>query len=73
MVARIGVIGGSGVYHFEGVEYHDEVQLETPYGDPSDSIRLGTLEGRELAFLPRHGRDHRSIQPMFLSPRTFMR
>lgn len=59
MVARIGVIGGSGVYDFEGVDYYDEVQLDTPYGKPSDAIRLGTLAGRELAFLPRHGRTHR--------------
>ena len=59
MAARIGVIGGSGVYHFEGVEYHEEIQIDTPYGRPSDAIRLGTLGNRELAFLPRHGRTHR--------------
>ncbi len=59
MSARIGVIGGSGVYQFEGVEYYDEITVDTPYGEPSDSIRLGTYEGRDLAFLPRHGRTHR--------------
>ena len=59
MAARVGVIGGSGVYHFENVEYYDEVELDTPYGKPSDAIRLGTLAGRDLAFLPRHGRTHR--------------
>ncbi|HOE11343.1 MAG TPA: S-methyl-5'-thioadenosine phosphorylase [bacterium] len=59
MTARIGVIGGSGVYDFEGVEYREEVCPDTPYGKPSDSIRLGTCGGRELAFLPRHGRTHR--------------
>ncbi len=57
--ARIGVIGGSGVYNLEGVEYYDEVDLWTPYGSPSDVIRLGKYEGRELAFLPRHGRSHK--------------
>ncbi|MBD3268300.1 S-methyl-5'-thioadenosine phosphorylase [bacterium] len=55
---RIGIIGGSGVYDLEGVEYHDEVDLWTPFGSPSDHIRLGRYEGRELAFLPRHGRKH---------------
>ncbi len=58
MSARIGIIGGSGVYQFEGVEYHDEVAVNTPYGSPSDAIRLGTFADRELAFLPRHGRTH---------------
>lgn len=57
--ARIGVIGGSGVYDLEGVEYHDEIDIWTPYGSPSDHIRLGRYEGRELAFLPRHGRSHK--------------
>ena len=56
---RIGIIGGSGVYDFEGIEYFDEVQAETPFGNPSDAIRLGRYEGRELAFLPRHGRGHK--------------
>ncbi|MGC9329196.1 MAG: S-methyl-5'-thioadenosine phosphorylase [Candidatus Hinthialibacter sp.] len=57
--ARIGIIGGSGVYDLEGIEYHDEIDLWTPYGSPSDHIRLGRYEGRELAFLPRHGRTHK--------------
>jgi 5'-methylthioadenosine phosphorylase len=56
---RIGIIGGSGVYDLEGIEYHDEVDIWTPYGSPSDHIRLGRYEGRELAFLPRHGRGHK--------------
>lgn len=58
-VRRIGVIGGTGVYDLDGVEYHDEVDVWTPYGSPSDQIRLGSYKGRELAFLPRHGRHHR--------------
>ncbi len=57
--ARIGIIGGSGVYNLEGVDYHDEVDLWTPYGSPSDHLRLGNYEGRELVFLPRHGCTHK--------------
>ena len=56
---RIGIIGGSGIYELEGVEYYNQVDLWTPYGSPSDTIRLGRFAGRELAFLPRHGRTHR--------------
>lgn len=59
MTERIGIIGGSGVYNLEGIEYYDEVAVDTPFGEPSDKIRLGRFEGRELAFLPRHGRTHR--------------
>lgn len=55
----IGVIGGSGVYHLEGVEYYDEIEVSTPFGQPSDLIRLGRYEGRDIAFLPRHGRTHK--------------
>ncbi|MFG2085144.1 MULTISPECIES: S-methyl-5'-thioadenosine phosphorylase [unclassified Spirillospora] len=55
--AEIGVIGGSGFYSF----LHDveEVRVETPYGPPSDPIAVGELAGRRVAFVPRHGRDHR--------------
>lgn len=58
-IKRIGIIGGSGVYDLEGIDYHDEVDLWTPFGSPSDQIRLGRYMGRELAFLPRHGRKHK--------------
>jgi len=57
--AEIGIIGGSGLYEMEGVTARGEVAVETPFGPPSDRIALGTLEGREVAFLPRHGRGHR--------------
>lgn len=57
--AEIGIIGGSGLYHIEGMENVEEVKIETPFGDPSDSYITGTLEGRRVAFLPRHGRGHR--------------
>lgn len=57
--AEIGVIGGSGLYEMEGLTDLQEVRLETPFGDPSDSITVGKLGGRSVAFLPRHGRGHR--------------
>jgi len=57
--ATIGVIGGSGLYAMEGLEEVEEVQLDTPFGAPSDVYMLGTLAGRRVAFLPRHGRGHR--------------
>jgi len=57
--ARLGVIGGSGLYQIEGLSDVKEVRVKTPFGDPSDAIVLGTLEGERVAFLPRHGRGHR--------------
>ncbi|GLF99486.1 S-methyl-5'-thioadenosine phosphorylase [Streptomyces yaizuensis] len=55
--AEIGVIGGSGFYSF--LEDVTEVAVDTPYGSPSDSLFLGELGGRKVAFLPRHGRNHK--------------
>jgi 5'-methylthioadenosine phosphorylase len=60
--AKIGVIGGTGLYDIEGMSEIKEVNLETPYGNPSDSITLGKLNGTGIAFLPRHGKGH-SILP----------
>jgi len=57
--ARIGVIGGSGLYQMEGLSDVREVRVDTPFGPPSDAIVIGTLEGERAAFLPRHGRGHR--------------
>ncbi len=57
--AKIGIIGGSGLYHMPGFSDTREERLETPFGDPSDTYVLGTLEGRRVAFLSRHGRGHR--------------
>ena len=57
-MAEIGIIGGSGLYRIEGVEDLKEVSIDTPFGKPSDSFLIGRLHGREVAFLPRHGRDH---------------
>jgi 5'-methylthioadenosine phosphorylase len=57
--ARIGIIGGSGLYQMPELTDIDEIQVQTPFGDPSDKFILGTLEGERVAFLPRHGRGHR--------------
>ncbi|HXG42748.1 MAG TPA: S-methyl-5'-thioadenosine phosphorylase [Dehalococcoidia bacterium] len=59
--ARIAVIGGSGFYGMEGIGEVEEVVLETPFGPPSDSIVIGTIDGERVAFLPRHGRGHRLL------------
>lgn len=57
--AEIGIIGGSGLYAMPGLSDVREVRQQTPFGDPSDAYVLGTLEGRKVAFLARHGRGHR--------------
>jgi 5'-methylthioadenosine phosphorylase len=56
--AEIGIIGGSGLYSMPGLTKIKEVRLKTPFGKPSDAYVLGTLEGRKVAFLARHGRGH---------------
>ena len=57
--SRIGIIGGSGVYNIDGLTNTRWVQVESPFGEPSDEILLGDLEGQAMAFLPRHGRGHK--------------
>ena len=52
----LGIIGGSGIYDIDGVENGKWVKATTPYGDPSDEIFMGSLNGINVAFLPRHGR-----------------
>ena len=59
--AKIGVIGGSGLYDIEGMTDIEEVDIKTPFGKPSDTIVVGKLEGVGVAFLPRHGRGHRIL------------
>lgn len=59
--AAIGIIGGSGLYSMPGLTDVHEKKLTTPFGDPSDSFVLGTLEGKKVAFLARHGRGHRLL------------
>ncbi len=57
--ADIGIIGGSGLYHMEGLAGVREARVRTPFGDPSDALVVGTLDGVRVAFLSRHGRGHR--------------
>jgi len=57
----IGIIGGSGLYSMSGLTKTREIRVKTPFGDPSDAIVLGTLEGKRVAFLARHGRGHRIL------------
>lgn len=56
--AQIGIIGGSGLYKMEALKDVEEVQIQTPFGSPSDALILGTLDGTRVAFLARHGRNH---------------
>jgi 5'-methylthioinosine phosphorylase len=67
----IGVIGGSGIYDIPGLEITDSAKLTSPYGEPSDVYRIGTLSGKEVAFLPRHGSMHH-IQPHRINYRANM-
>src|SRR5580704_8075362 len=59
--AEIGIIGGSGLYSMNGLTKTREVRVKTPFGEPSDAIVLGMLEGKRVAFLARHGRGHRIL------------
>jgi 5'-methylthioadenosine phosphorylase len=58
-MARIGIIGGSGLYEMKELEKIEHIRVSTPFGDPSDEILKGELKGATLLFLPRHGRGHR--------------
>ena len=69
MKAKIGIIGGSGLYSMPGFEAHEEVAIETPWGNPSDKYVVGTLAGKPVVFLARHGRGHR-ISPSELNFRA---
>ena len=66
---RIGIIGGTGLYNIDGFTNQKWVKVKTPFGTPSDSLLTGSLEGREVVFLPRHGRGHR-ILPSELNHRA---
>jgi 5'-methylthioadenosine phosphorylase len=66
---KIGVIGGSGLYAMAGLEQIQEVKVDTPFGAPSDTFICGTFHGREMVFLPRHGRGHR-VPPSALNFRA---
>jgi 5'-methylthioadenosine phosphorylase len=58
---RIGIIGGSGLYKIEGFTKQKWVPVNTPFGTPSDQLLTGRLAGRDVVFLPRHGRGHRLL------------
>ena len=60
-VADIGIIGGSGLYSMPGLTNTKEIKMKTPFGDPSEAIITGVLEGKRVAFLARHGRGHRLL------------
>src|SRR5438477_13068111 len=59
--ASIGIIGGSGLYAMKGLTDTKEIRVKTPFGDPSEAIVTGLLEGKRVAFLARHGRGHRIL------------
>jgi 5'-methylthioadenosine phosphorylase len=59
--AEVGIIGGTGLYEMEGFTDVREVEVATPFGPPSDGLMIGSLEGRRVAFLPRHRRGHRIL------------
>src|ERR1700693_2099394 len=59
--ATVGIIGGSGLYAMAGLTDVREMRVRTPFGDPSDALILGTLEGRRVVFLARHARGHRIL------------
>jgi len=66
---KIGVVGGSGLYAMQELQEVEEVRVETPFGSPSDAYITGTLDGREMVFLPRHGRGHQ-LPPSALNYRA---
>jgi 5'-methylthioadenosine phosphorylase len=67
--ANVAFIGGSGLYDMDGLADREQVNIETPFGPPSDTIVVGALDGVRVAFLPRHGRGHR-ISPTELPARA---
>ena len=66
---KIGIIGGSGLYQMAGLSEIEEIEIDTPFGKPSDAYRIGVLEGRRVAFLARHNRNH-TIMPSELNFRA---
>ncbi|MBL7155589.1 MAG: S-methyl-5'-thioadenosine phosphorylase [Candidatus Omnitrophica bacterium] len=68
-MGRIGVVGGSGLYHIEGLKVKETRKINTPFGDPSSEYVIGTLDGKEVVFLPRHDKAHR-ISPTHINYRA---
>ncbi|MFO7872641.1 MAG: S-methyl-5'-thioadenosine phosphorylase [Candidatus Undinarchaeales archaeon] len=67
--AKIGIIGGTGVYDSEMLKNPEEIEMKTPYGEPSDNITVGNFKGKGVAFLPRHGKEH-TIPPHKINGRA---
>ena len=57
--AEIGIFGGTGIYDSDMLDNHEEINIDTPYGKPSDTITIGKFKGKNVAFLPRHGKKHK--------------
>jgi 5'-methylthioadenosine phosphorylase len=68
-MSKIGVIGGSGLYNIEGIEIKDRLEINTPFGSPSGEFVVGNLSGKDLVFLPRHGKGH-TISPSTINYRA---
>lgn len=68
-MSKLGIIGGSGVYKMEGLTHLKEVKIKTPFGDPSDTYKVGQLQGVDVVFLPRHGGQHK-ISPSEINYRA---
>ena len=66
---EIGIFGGTGIYDSGLLENAQEIDIDTPYGKPSDTITVGVFKGRKIAFLPRHGKKH-AIPPQFSAIQT---
>ena len=71
--AKIGIIGGSGLYEMDELQDRQEVNIETPFGEASDAYLLGTINGREVAFLSRHGRRFKGNRRMALQMKNVER
>ena len=69
MQAKIGIIGGTGLYDPDLIENIKEVNIKTPYGSPSDAITIGEVAGKSVVFLPRHGKKH-TIRPTAVNSRA---
>ena len=69
MQTEVGIIGGTGVYDPQFLKNAKEMKMDTPYGSPSDVITVGELEGRRVAFIPRHARKH-TIRPTDVNSRA---
>ncbi|MFH1821168.1 MAG: S-methyl-5'-thioadenosine phosphorylase [Methanobacteriota archaeon] len=69
MQAEFGIIGGTGLYDPKLLKNAEDIELETPYGPPSDSITIGELNGKQVAFLPRHAKKH-TIRPTAINFRA---